>query len=624
MSRLYNASISEDLSHSSEPDSEEDTVSKIELARGNTIARNMRPQITAKVPALTIVDQTIYQRLSEEFLEAANNQPNLRMTQWESISILALSAMFKSRGIERSENILAARSILLHAVVLRECTLSERATSHKNARLDEAFLGCYIQVLFDIITSAWWQKLAADMHCDIADMVDGRLLHETQAMLQQSSHRNSFTALIRFRFEILASVLEDLCGVSLGLKPGINNSKHIGTTKTCGSKGEKTFSQGSISAAVLPFNNPILDPHLRPVSLTVDTSAGKMADLAMPRISEELSHWHNHKNSLSTKSVVNLTWWQLRRNQFFMADIRQYAASLTNSAGGILQPETVVLRSEISNQRKRIHASPLEKRNAPRGTQWRKSHSPQDIHRSRTGPVSARNQVAIHQQAKRNEATIKHLQALQVKIAALDREHDYVSRYVKVKHYLNSLSGDKKDVLEPEVMTYGLSTLIHIWKEKCSRNQRDQSMPVAALIWNVICEITKRNHGTTEDIANCVQNTTKNLNFPAVNISSQDKRPLSFQFVTMNLNRVDLDIGTSPLEFQLVQAGPYLDRSMGSAPDPRVPDFEPDKWQREILDEIDARKNLFVVAPTSAGKTFILYVVLLAFILFLLSLPSPK
>lgn len=92
----------------------------------------------------------------------------------------------------------------------------------------------------------------------------------------------------------------------------------------------------------------------------------------------------------------------------------------------------------------------------------------------------------------------------------------------------------------------------------------------------------------------------------------------------MNLNRVDLDIGTSSLEFQLVQAGPYLDRSMGSAPDPRVPDFEPDKWQREILDEIDVRKSLFVVAPTSAGKTFISYVVSLAFILFLLSLPSPK
>ena len=40
------------------------------------------------------------------------------------------------------------------------------------------------------------------------------------------------------------------------------------------------------------------------------------------------------------------------------------------------------------------------------------------------------------------------------------------------------------------------------------------------------------------------------------------------------------------------------------APDPRVA-FEPDGWQRYVLDELDARHSLFVVAPTSAGKTFI-------------------
>lgn len=67
---------------------------------------------------------------------------------------------------------------------------------------------------------------------------------------------------------------------------------------------------------------------------------------------------------------------------------------------------------------------------------------------------------------------------------------------------------------------------------------------------------------------------------------------------------VDFDLPTSALEFQLRHCGPYLERTFDSQPDPRVP-FEPDAWQRRVLDAIDEDKSLFVVAPTSAGKTFI-------------------
>lgn len=61
---------------------------------------------------------------------------------------------------------------------------------------------------------------------------------------------------------------------------------------------------------------------------------------------------------------------------------------------------------------------------------------------------------------------------------------------------------------------------------------------------------------------------------------------------------------TGSLNFQLEHCGPYMDRSFDSAPDSRV-SFSPDAWQRKVLDAIDADHSLLVIAPTSAGKTFI-------------------
>lgn len=69
-------------------------------------------------------------------------------------------------------------------------------------------------------------------------------------------------------------------------------------------------------------------------------------------------------------------------------------------------------------------------------------------------------------------------------------------------------------------------------------------------------------------------------------------------------DQLELDVLSDRLEFQLRHCGPYLERAFDSMPDPRVP-FSPDAWQRRVLDAIDANKSLFVVAPTSAGKTFI-------------------
>nr|XP_044622918.1 probable ATP-dependent RNA helicase DDX60-like isoform X3 [Equus asinus] len=70
-------------------------------------------------------------------------------------------------------------------------------------------------------------------------------------------------------------------------------------------------------------------------------------------------------------------------------------------------------------------------------------------------------------------------------------------------------------------------------------------------------------------------------------------------------NKYSIDIG--PARFQLQYMGHYLIRDERNDPDPRVQDFIPDTWQREVLDVVDNNESAVIVAPTSSGKTYASY-----------------
>jgi hypothetical protein len=55
-----------------------------------------------------------------------------------------------------------------------------------------------------------------------------------------------------------------------------------------------------------------------------------------------------------------------------------------------------------------------------------------------------------------------------------------------------------------------------------------------------------------------------------------------------------------PVYWQLRLFGEFMDRSMDSAPDPRVP-FHPDAWQRKVLDCIDANHSILAVGEYSSS-----------------------
>lgn len=94
------------------------------------------------------------------------------------------------------------------------------------------------------------------------------------------------------------------------------------------------------------------------------------------------------------------------------------------------------------------------------------------------------------------------------------------------------------------------------------------------------------------------------LKLPTPLASSHIERPLSFKPDMKGTIKLLKGSALQSTSFQLEHCGPYLERSFESTLDPRVP-FRPDAWQRKVLDAIDEDKSLFVVAPTSAGKTFI-------------------
>lgn len=77
-------------------------------------------------------------------------------------------------------------------------------------------------------------------------------------------------------------------------------------------------------------------------------------------------------------------------------------------------------------------------------------------------------------------------------------------------------------------------------------------------------------------------------------------RPLGFKFVKLMKSKSQIlvhqfmSINEHPVIWQLRLFGEYMDRSMDSAPDHRVA-FEPDGWQRRVLDCIDEGQSLLVV-----------------------------
>ena len=183
---------------------------------------------------------------------------------------------------------------------------------------------------------------------------------------------------------------------------------------------------------------------------------------------------------------------------------------------------------------------------------------------------------------------------------------DDQDRYLRADAYLNTLDSTKSAYLEAEVNIYILQSLLNWWATYCKTGKKSEGYHAVALIWMTVQSICNPKSPVTKDIA---LNVTKVCNLLGINnalttiVASADRK-LTFTFKYPAQSQL-LAIDISQIELQLDHCGPYMDRMLDAKPDARVSNFVPDGWQRDVLDQIDANNSVFVVAPTSAGKTFI-------------------
>ncbi|KAJ7083417.1 hypothetical protein B0H15DRAFT_425762 [Mycena belliarum] len=367
---------------------------------------------------------------------------------------------------------------------------------------------------------------------------------------------------------------------------------------------------------LLAFNHPIFDTALLPgIAIEAEEELPNPAsrlDFSIPF--HDTKHWHNTKSILprhlgGDDEHKALDERQRRRaikgNQRFMATLQKSAATLTGAHGTSLQQITIVSgkvqkgRSgkERAESERQGHGGPLRKKGKAADQLNSKEKLLEQIKQKKTALQDEasyewwRNELSnmakmtgIRDKADhvksllRNKRSEEPLVGLEMRLYSLDST---------LLQWIN----DPKHASQPIHDKYALSVMKQV-KVICDRKTLT---PFAANIIQSVLTSLGFSVYATSLLSDSVNLPERSLAFPFTKLLKHGKPIHSFMAITEH-----------PITWQLRLFGEFMDRSMDSAPDPRVA-FKPDAWQREVLDCIDDRYSVLVIAPTSAGKTFISY-----------------
>ncbi|KAG8944709.1 hypothetical protein FRC04_001608 [Tulasnella sp. 424] len=414
---------------------------------------------------------------------------------------------------------------------------------------------------------------------------------------------------------------------------------------------------------LLPFHNEVFDECLKPIHFSLEVARSETTPSSSPSRSsvvddsEDLSqrtgwftntttftddqHWHNSRKitegfkekklvlygerqdddrPLTRKQLASLRKKKEKDQQKLMRNIHRHATTLTGAKGAPLQ------RMVIPTSKRSI--KDLGTQNEPPCQRHSDLSPPVANPRPRKEPKSQQpklNSTEKLRQRIKEEKAVKTLSESEVwwkqQLAQIER----LPTPEQKSEYLGRVQRNAKRMedswLRTETLLYQVHLDVSRWIADGGREEPQVQARYCVDILRTVTEI--HNIGVASDIGQSfVRSLLETIGFPGLDIfklSSSIKPPetakKAITFQTVRFAHRDrskpalypfLTLPSHPIEFQLEHYGVYMDRSMDGQADARV-SFVPDAWQRDVLDRLDKRESVLVVAPTSAGKTFISY-----------------
>ncbi|ORY63865.1 uncharacterized protein BCR38DRAFT_433323 [Pseudomassariella vexata] len=490
-------------------------------------------------------------------------------------------------------------ALLVHLTLLEHTDITQRSYAIGN-KADETLDGFLMKfsVVAARLLGQWPSSQEGRSVGAVFDLIDGRLFLQVLSSLEslQLPAESSILDIVETRVKLVSS----LTGVQLPPIPKASGGgKHSGSKAPAQTAGRST---------VLPFSHPVMDKHLQEVKLAIDPASEP--DSNRSKIFQELTHWHNAKKPIDPKrSIIKkpLDFRAARRNQWFMRDTIAYSASLTNASGKNIEPEIIVVERGVPQKKAAETTSNAAQAGKKQPKQAQPNKPVKGGKQAPKGGKQAALETAMARQAeKQGVKSQAAVTSWEGRCREFQKERSPLTRFLKVRKYLASLSRPDMDAVGGEVLLYACDALGSI--RGSMKNPGDTTgLSTLALLWSAVqdmqhLKLTTETQAHLEKLAQAVR-------LP-LSLGTEVPRPLIHAGHRLPFNTeiskpaTHPKLPVNPLGFQLEHCGPYLERSFNSADDPRVP-FQPDEWQRKVLDSIDADNSLFVVAPTSAGKTFI-------------------